>query len=76
MDRKSVVEKRQEESHGLLSKNFLNIRDLEAKVQSLQAKDIHMDEKLKLKSEEVLSLFQRTIVKAEDILRKARTLKV
>ena len=59
-----------------MSKNFLNIRDLEAKVQSLQAKDIHMDEKLKLKSEEVLSLFQRTIVKAEDILRKARTLKV
>ena len=54
----------------------MNIHDLEAKVQSLQAKDIHMDEKLKLKSEEVLSLFQRTIVKAEDILRKARTLKV
>ena len=54
----------------------MNIRDLEAKVQSLQVKDIHMDEKLKLKSEEVLSLFQRTIVKAEDILRKARTLKV
>ena len=57
----------------LLSKIISNLRNHEFKVQSLQTKDMYT--KLKSKREEVLSLLQRSIAKAEEMLGKAHTLK-
>ena len=58
----------------LLSKILSNLRHHEVAVQSLQTKDMYA--KLKSKREEILSLFQRSIAKAEEMLGKAHTLKI